>query len=149
MHLTAGQGSLVCDYCKNVYFPDAGDDGVRVLDRAGDQFCPVCRIPLMNATLADVEILYCQRCRGLLLRMGHFATLIDTLGPDMHAAKPAADPSELARKINCPQCQRPMETHVYYGGGHVVIDDCSACSLVWLDHGEMQRIAAASCSQSQ
>jgi Zn-finger nucleic acid-binding protein len=36
-----------------------------------------------------------------------------------------------------------METHFYGGGRNVVIDDCESCSLDWLDHGELRRIAAA------
>jgi Zn-finger nucleic acid-binding protein len=36
-----------------------------------------------------------------------------------------------------------METHSYCGPGNVVIDSCEPCSLNWLDHGELARIAQA------
>jgi Zn-finger nucleic acid-binding protein len=36
-----------------------------------------------------------------------------------------------------------MEAHSYAGPGNVVIDSCEPCSLNWLDHGELARIAQA------
>jgi Zn-finger nucleic acid-binding protein len=36
-----------------------------------------------------------------------------------------------------------MDTHLYGGGGNVVIDDCERCGLNWLDHGELDRIVRA------
>ena len=36
-----------------------------------------------------------------------------------------------------------MLTDWYYGRGHVVIDRCEACDLVWLDGGELQTIIEA------
>lgn len=149
MHLTAGQASMVCDYCKGVYFPETEDEGVRVLDEAEDeqaqhQMCPVCGVPLLNAALKGSAILYCRRCRGLLTDMGHFISLVEETHKGNSSIVPSnSDPSELTRKINCPRCHKPMETHFYYGGGHVVIDDCDRCSLVWLDYGELVRISSA------
>jgi Zn-finger nucleic acid-binding protein len=145
MRLTAGQASLVCDYCKGVYFPDPDDDGVRLLDEAEGVSCPICAIPLMNATLAGVGIRHCQRCRGTLVTMGRFETLIEALRSEQKgaAALPVSNSAELTRTICCPQCHKLMETHFYYGGGNVVIDDCEHCALDWLDQGELKRIAAA------
>jgi Zn-finger nucleic acid-binding protein len=39
-----------------------------------------------------------------------------------------------------------MEAHFYGGPGNVVIDTCESCSLNWLDHGELARIAQAPAS---
>jgi Zn-finger nucleic acid-binding protein len=36
-----------------------------------------------------------------------------------------------------------MDVHPYYGPGNVVIDSCSACDLIWLDHGELTQITDA------
>jgi Zn-finger nucleic acid-binding protein len=36
-----------------------------------------------------------------------------------------------------------METHFYAGPGNVILSDCERCSLDWLDHGKLQRIAHA------
>ena len=55
----------------------------------------------------------------------------------------AGDGSDLSRRLECPQCHHPMDTHFYYGGGHVVMEDCERCELNWLDGGALQRIAHA------
>jgi Zn-finger nucleic acid-binding protein len=36
-----------------------------------------------------------------------------------------------------------MDAHFYGGPGNVVIDSCEDCSLIWLDHGAITRIAHA------
>jgi hypothetical protein len=36
-----------------------------------------------------------------------------------------------------------MSTHPYFGPGNVVIDNCEACELVWLDCGELRQIVDA------
>ena len=36
-----------------------------------------------------------------------------------------------------------MSTHPYFGPGNVVIDNCEACELVWLDFGELKQIVDA------
>ena len=44
---------------------------------------------------------------------------------------------ELNRRVKCPSCREPMDTHPYFGGGNAVIDTCDRCFLVWLDAGEL------------
>jgi hypothetical protein len=82
----------------------------------------------------------------MLVEMDVFVDLIEWLrshrsGPA--AAATAADLRDLSRKIACPQCHRPMDTHFYAGPGNIVIDDCSRCKLNWLDYGEIGRIVSA------
>jgi Zn-finger nucleic acid-binding protein len=136
---------LACEYCKNIYYPEKNDEGVRVLSEDAEEACPICAIPLMHAIVARERIRYCTRCRGMLIPMETFLALIQ----EMKAEAPgpgiphAPDPHELNRHINCPKCHQRMDTHYYCGPGNVVIDDCSRCFLNWLDHGELIRIALA------
>jgi hypothetical protein len=53
------------------------------------------------------------------------------------------DWSEMERRIRCPQCGQEMDTHLYGGGGNVVMEDCERCEFNWLDHGELERIVQA------
>ncbi len=48
------------------------------------------------------------------------------------------------RQIECPSCSQRMETHPYYGPGNIVVDTCSECGYLWLDHGEISRVENAS-----
>ncbi len=82
--------------------------------------------------------------------MQEFEGLIDELRASRgNEAAPAADKGDLRRKIACPQCRHFMDAHFYGGGGNVVIDSCAECSLIWLDRGELMRIARATDGDAQ
>jgi Zn-finger nucleic acid-binding protein len=145
MRMSGGQESLRCDYCKNIYFSGPDDQGVRYLDEMPDLLCPVCAVPLWNATLAGVPLRACKRCRGMLVAMGAFEGLIEQAraehrGTQVPATSDVVDPS---RKLECPSCHHTMDSHFYYGGGHVVMEDCERCEVNWLDGGALMRIVRA------
>jgi Zn-finger nucleic acid-binding protein len=144
--LAPDQESFTCDYCRSVYVPEENEDGVRVLEKPSPLGCPVCAIPLVEAALVDQPVLYCKQCRGLMVSMHIFASLIDELRSRRAAGarvQPPADRKALDRRLACPQCHSRMDTHPYDGPGNVVIDSCSQCDLNWLDYGEMGRIVRA------
>lgn len=146
MRLKSDMESMRCEYCQSVYLPDKNDDGVRVLDEQANEQCPLCNLPLVQATLAKTPILYCKKCGGMLVAMGALEDLIAQLRAAGQAseAKPSAyDPDEMRRILQCPHCQHRMETHLYAGPGNVVIDSCEPCCMIWLDRGEAKRIASA------
>lgn len=146
MRLTENDDSLRCEYCRSVYAPEPNDDGVRLLGEASPLPCPVCAVALMQAALAGHRLLYCAKCRGMLISMNDFVALIEELRSEHSGSgnvQPAADRQGLERHINCPQCHHPMDTHFYEGPGNVIIDDCSRCGLNWLDQGELMRVVHA------
>ena len=145
MRVSGGLLSLRCDYCKNVVYTAPDDEGVRYMEELEDVLCPVCAVPLWNASLANVSIRACKKCRGMLIAMGAFEGLIDLVRAENPKSEiPVADDgSDATRRLECPVCHHPMETHFYYGGGHVMMDDCERCELNWLDGGELLRIAHA------
>jgi Zn-finger nucleic acid-binding protein len=51
--------------------------------------------------------------------------------------------SDVDRHLKCPKCQGVMESYPYGGAGNVNVDGCEHCSAVWLDRGELRRIAFA------
>jgi hypothetical protein len=81
----------------------------------------------------------------MLIGMEVFAALVQTLrnGQEGGIAPKAPDRSELDRRLNCPHCHQAMDTHFYAGPGNVILSDCERCSLDWLDHGKLLRIAHA------
>ena len=146
MRLKPDEDSYRCDYCHAVYLPEKDDDGVRVLGEASSQTCPICTIPLVNAAIAKIRILYCTQCRGMLIPMPALQALVDELQSVQSGGaigQPPADAQDLDRKINCPQCHHRMDTHFYAGPGNVIVDSCGICWLIWLDRGELMRIAHA------
>jgi len=144
LRLEEDKDYLVCDFCTSMHFPDPNADGVRVLGEPATEACPLCQVPLVHAAVGGMRILYCERCRGMLLPMAVFVALIDTLRSAVgHAVLHPPDPRDLERKIRCPRCHATMDTHPYAGPGAIVIDSCSRCQLDWLDHGELQRVLHA------
>ena len=146
MRLEDDKEFLTCDYCKNIFFPEKNEDGVRVLGELSTLPCPICSLPLVHAALDGCRILYCNRCRGMLISMDIFMELVRDLhvhSSGAGAIAPAPDPHGLERRTDCPKCHQRMDTHYYGGPGNVIIDDCSNCHLNWLDYGELQRIVRA------
>jgi Zn-finger nucleic acid-binding protein len=145
MHLKPDEDSFQCDYCGSVYLPEKNADGVRVLGESSKEPCPNCNLALMQAAISKVRILYCTKCRGMLISMDVFKSLIEQLqileGGSM--VQPPADTSDLQRTVSCPHCGQHMESHLYAGPGNVVIESCEKCLLNWLNHGELARIVHA------
>jgi Zn-finger nucleic acid-binding protein len=139
------RGLIVCDYCGTEAVPPIGEDGVQVL--VTTEFpCPACASTLSQGRLGGINMLYCASCHGMLITMDDFMPVVETLrtyrsGPSSVLPRPEDGKSGTAR--SCPHCGGPMENHAYGGGGNVFIDTCEACSVNWLDKGELQRIVAA------
>lgn len=146
LRLTENDDSPRCEYCGTVYTPEKNDDGVRVLGETASLACPVCKVLLERAALAGRRILYCTRCQGILVAMTDFVAVLEELRsqrPGHGRIQPAADPKGLQRHIDCPQCHQRMDTHFYEGPGNIIIDDCSRCSVNWLDKGELMKVVRA------
>ena len=142
MALLASRPCWQCDHCGSLVCPEPAADGVRVTGGPGHG-CPVCRQALVRAVMDDrVAIEICERCKGIFMAREAFA---DTLLARRRAAQtPSVTPGpvdrrELDRRIACPNCSHEMIADWYYGPGHIVIDTCPACDVVWLDAGELGR----------
>jgi Zn-finger nucleic acid-binding protein len=64
-------------------------------------------------------------------------------GPGKPAVQTPPDRGDLKRTVQCSKCRRRMDTHFYAGPGNVIVDTCGDCWLIWLDRGELTRIAHA------
>ncbi len=148
MQLKADMESFKCAFCQSVYFPEKNDDGVRVLDEPAGEDCPLCKLPLVHAVLANQRIVYCSGCHGMLVPMQALEPLVEQLRPGQggEAAPAAPDTEDLHRAVSCPQCHHPMDAHFYAGPGNVVIDSCEDCCLIWLDRGKLMHIVQATAS---
>jgi Zn-finger nucleic acid-binding protein len=116
------------------------------LGERGDAACPICSTALATAAAAEVRVLHCATCRGVLAEQEAFSTIVRLLRAEATGAPNPVRPvnrEELEREIACPTCGRTMETHPYYGPGNVVIDNCARCEVVWLDYGELAAIRDA------
>jgi Zn-finger nucleic acid-binding protein len=144
MQMSGSQDCLRCDYCKSIYFSAQDDLGLRYLDPLPGVLCPACDIPLWNSTYTGISLRACKQCHGLLIGMGAFEDVVDQVRAQHPGTDaPSAQYGDPSRKIDCPVCHRHMESHYYYGGGHVVLASCENCSVDWLDAGSITHIAHA------
>lgn len=136
-----------CEYCGSYLFPTPTDLGVQVFDELAAQLpCPACDCRLCNARIQNFEIACCQNCKGMFLEQRQFSEIVTLLRsrPDrQHDQITPFDRAELKRQVACPKCNRIMETHPYFGPGNIVIDSCTQCNMVWLDHAELNRAITA------
>lgn len=144
-----GRNYLSCTYCHTFEFPtelDDSDDRITSLAEQADVACPVCSEQLSVGAFDQARMNYCQSCRGVLLSNEAFTHVVRNRRSNYQGADVTPvplDPQQYQRKLDCPRCGRKMEVHPYHGPGSVVIDSCSACHLIWLDHGELAAIERA------
>jgi Zn-finger nucleic acid-binding protein len=120
-------------------------DGVEVGSET-TKVCPACQALLSDGTIQNRSVLYCTKCRGVLVSIDTFLPLVEFLRALRHPTGSDIQPrdnSDADRGFRCPQCEKTMEGHPYGGPGNVNIDTCEACSVIWLDHDELQRIVMA------
>jgi Zn-finger nucleic acid-binding protein len=129
-----------CPYCETFHFPEETGDGVAVVGGDAEYACPVCAGSLARAAIDGHEVKYCRACRGFLAANATFGQVVRLKRARQTPAPAVALPfeqDELKRRIKCPGCRKPMDTHPYHAGGNAVIDTCHRCRFVWLDAGEL------------
>jgi len=135
-----------CEYCQTYYFPKESDDGVKVLGEISEVRCPMDKTLLVTASISKIDVLHCTTCRGLLIKQPLFRTIVEyrrALSPALDQPPPPWKPHEEKRRLQCPICDGSMDHHLYYGPGNVMIDTCTRCTVVWLDHGELSNMVNA------
>jgi Transcription factor zinc-finger len=104
------------------------------------------QFPLQRAALAGRRIKLCTQRQGMLVSMDDFVAVLEELRSQRSgygSLQPAPGRQALQRRIDCPRCHQPMDTHFYEGPGNIIIDDCSRCSINWLDKGELMQVVRA------
>jgi Zn-finger nucleic acid-binding protein len=147
MSLMETKNYFYCEFCGGFDFPGENKEGFVVLQEALDELvCPVCKTGMSLASISDHRVLHCTNCRGVYVANTTFRQIVDTLRSESNGpgTPQPIDLKEYERSVDCPACERRMKTHPYYGPGAVVIDSCSACHMIWLDHGELKVIVDAS-----
>jgi Zn-finger nucleic acid-binding protein len=147
--VVAGQQYHNCVYCDSlIQLAEISEDRILPTGVTLDCSCPTCDQPLQTGLIEKRRALFCGACFGILIRHADFAGIIQERQARRAGQEPAEprpiDPESYKRQTNCPSCSQRMETHPYYGPGNIVVDTCSECGYLWLDHGEISRVENAS-----
>lgn len=103
--------------------------------------CPVCRHDMVVVEYHDIELDYCDSCKGVWFDSGELDLLLRSQGleepkvffDDMIDSQEAAS-SEKNR--NCPICGRKMRKTAIGGQPEMLIDVCRDKHGLWFDGGE-------------
>jgi Zn-finger nucleic acid-binding protein len=111
------------------------------------KICPACQALLSDGNIQNHPVLYCTKCRGMLISIDKFLPLVEFLRALRRPTGSSVEPRDNAdadRHLTCPTCEGTMTGYPYGGPGNVNIDSCEKCSVIWLDGNELQRIVMAS-----
>jgi len=103
--------------------------------------CPHCRIPLISVDYEGVSVQWCERCRGHLMYAARLGPIKQIAGKSQDQLRTEAATEfrgNNTARIKCPRCCAPMSKQdTRLPGLNLQIDVCRACSLIWLDGGEL------------
>ena len=113
------------------------------------RICPKCDVPLFILHFKDIEVDFCQRCRGLWLDAGELEALMSQIGAAANdpllkfqqqtGVKPKGRPHL------CPRCDaalREIQVGAATGGTPVqlTLDKCPRGHGLWFDADELQQL---------
>jgi Zn-finger nucleic acid-binding protein len=114
--------------------------------------CPRCHTHLQAAATSDVVVSACWHCGGTWLDNPASVRVFELLDPTTidlarsgGSSGPGSDMPDLALRIDCPVCQKPMDRR-QSTAGEVSIDLCPAHGT-WLDRDELLTIVGAVAAQ--
>jgi Zn-finger nucleic acid-binding protein len=112
--------------------------------------CPVCNQGLMAEKYQYLPYHYCKQCGGMWVDAKLLKNLAVRMAVDLNIKpreKKYFQPQKIERPLKddrirlCPQCSAGMKQNNYAYDSNVIIDRCDACEGIWLDNGEMMRLA--------
>ena len=153
--LTASKMGLVCPFC----FCRTADDSKYcqscgkviqpgTLDAAsGGLHCPRCsEATLGNRQIGAYTVDECPACGGMWIGQQVFERIVNQQVQEReekeysHTVKVFGEVSAVLY-VKCPECLRHMNRHNFARASGVIIDECRQHGI-WLDHDELEKVAA-------
>ena len=103
-------------------------------------YCPACGSALLTLEYNQIEIDYCDDCKGIWLDYGELALLVsnsDSMN-NFHLQITELHNSDEAIR-NCPICYAPMKKVKYKS---ILLDKCPNKHGIWFDHKELSDLLA-------
>jgi Zn-finger nucleic acid-binding protein len=107
--------------------------------------CPVCKYDMIVVEYRNIELDYCNSCKGVWFDSGELELLLKSQGLEEPKAffdgiltSQEAVASE--KKRNCPICGRKMKKTAIDGQPAILIDVCRDKHGLWFDGGEVTQL---------
>jgi Zn-finger nucleic acid-binding protein len=107
--------------------------------------CPVCKYDMLVVEYHNIELDYCNNCKGVWFDSGELGLLLKSQGLEEPKAffdgifnSQEAPSSE--KKRNCPICGHKMKKTAIGGQPETLIDICPDKHGLWFDGGEVAQL---------
>jgi Zn-finger nucleic acid-binding protein len=110
------------------------------------RICPKCDVPLFILHFKDIEVDFCQQCRGLWLDAGELEALMGQTGAAANDPllkfQQQAGVQPKGRPQLCPRCDAALhEIRVEHAGAPTLtLDKCPHAHGLWFDADELQQL---------
>lgn len=106
--------------------------------------CPIDKIKLERALVAETEVDYCPKCLGLWFEEDELRQAKDVKDRNLRWLDIDLWKDDEKFRISpgqklCPSCRLPLY-EAQYGSSKIKVDLCNLCHGVWLDRGEFKKI---------
>ena len=107
--------------------------------------CPVCKYTMIVVEYHNIELDYCNSCKGVWFDFGELELLLKSQGLEEPKAfvDDILNPQEAVsseKKLKCPMCGRRMEKTAIGGQPKILIDVCRDKHGLWFDRGEVAQL---------
>jgi len=107
--------------------------------------CPVCKYDMLAVEYHNIELDYCNSCKGVWFDSGELELLLKSQGLEetktfldgIINSQEAASPE---KKRNCPVCGHKMKKTAIGGQPEILIDICRDKHGLWFDGGEVTQL---------
>ena len=107
--------------------------------------CPACRTDMIVIEYHNIELDYCNNCKGVWFDSGELELLLKSQGLKESQAffdgiLKSHEATSSEEKRNCPICGRRMKKTAITGQPEILIDACRDNHGLWFDGGEVAQL---------
>jgi len=104
--------------------------------------CPVCKYDMIVVEYHNIELDYCNSCKGVWFDSGELELLLKSHGLEEAKAffddiLKSQEAASSEKKRNCPLCGRKMKKTAIGDQAEILIDVCRDGHGLWFDGGEV------------
>ena len=107
--------------------------------------CPVCKYDMIVVEYQNIELDYCNSCKGVWFDSGELELLLKSQGLEEPKAFfdgifNSQEAASAEKKRNCPICGDKMKKATVGGQPEILIDACPDKHGLWFDGGEVTQL---------
>jgi Zn-finger nucleic acid-binding protein len=107
--------------------------------------CPVCKYDMIVVEYHNIELDYCDNCKGVWFDSGELELLLKSYGLEeprafFNGIFDSQEATSPEKKRNCPICGHKMKKTEISGQPEILIDVCLDKHGLWFDGGEVAQL---------